>query len=234
VHSEEPELRELGHELAGEVALLEPVADLVEDVVSHELAHRVPNRPLLVVEERVERQVIERVERARFLRHGHDLSIVRSAASRPVRHRTGVSIRERRSRMFREPFPILHVSDVDRSVRFYCESFGFEIAFRWPEDGQLEFAFLKLGDTGIGIGGAEPPPLPDWPAGRDLGSFQLCIYAEDTDAAADRLRVLGVTQVAAPREMPWGEKLAFFEDPDGNLVHVTAVLDRDGDGSLES
>ena len=24
--------------------------------------------------------------------------------------------------------------------------------------------------------------------------------------------------------LPWGEQLAFFEDPEGNLIHVTAVL----------
>jgi catechol 2,3-dioxygenase-like lactoylglutathione lyase family enzyme len=136
--------------------------------------------------------------------------------------------------MFREPFPILHVSDVERSVALYIEAFGFELGFRWPEEGPLEFAFLKLGETGIGIGRAEPPPLPDWPAERDLGSFQLCIDADDASVAAERLRSLGMTQVTAPREMAWGEKLVFFEDPDGNLIHVTSVLDQGRDSVVES
>jgi lactoylglutathione lyase len=136
--------------------------------------------------------------------------------------------------MFREPFPILHVSDVERSVELYTEAFGFELGFRWPEEGTLEFAFLKLGETGIGIGRAVPPPLPDWPAGRDLGKSQLCIYADDTSVAAERLRSLGMTQVTAPREMPWGEKLAFFEDPDGHLLHVTSVLDPGDDDAVKS
>ena len=136
--------------------------------------------------------------------------------------------------MFREPFPILHVRDVDRSVALYAEAFGFEIGFRWPEAGPLDFAFLKLGETGIGIGRRDAPPVPDWPEGRDLGDFQLCIYTDDTDRAAERLVALGLRQVTAPRAMPWGEKLAFFEDPDGNLIHVTAVLDRAGAPDLES
>jgi catechol 2,3-dioxygenase-like lactoylglutathione lyase family enzyme len=136
--------------------------------------------------------------------------------------------------MFREPFPILHVSDVERSVALYIEAFGFEVGFRFPDEGPIEFAYLKLGDTGIGIGRAVAPPLPDWPAERDLGAFQLCIYADDTDAAAARLRSLGLRQVTEPREMPWGEKLAFFEDPDGNLIHVTAVLDRNDEPGLQS
>ena len=136
--------------------------------------------------------------------------------------------------MFREPFPILHVADVERSVAVYTEAFGFEVGFRWPEEGPIEFAFLRLGETGIGIGRAEPPSLPDWPAGRDLGSFQLCIYADDTSAEAARLRALGLNQVTEPREMPWGEKLAFFEDPDGNLIHIASVLDPGGAGPVES
>ena len=53
----------LREELAREVALLEPVADLVEHVVAHELPHRVPDRPLLVVEEGVDREEVERVDR---------------------------------------------------------------------------------------------------------------------------------------------------------------------------
>jgi len=136
--------------------------------------------------------------------------------------------------MFREPFPILHVRDVERSVALYTEAFGFELGFRFPDEGAIEFAFLELGETGIGIGRAVPPALPDWPAGRDLGAFQLCIYAEDTDAAAERLRSFGLTQITEARAMPWGEKLAFFEDPDGNLIHVTAVLDPGGAPDLES
>ena len=62
MHPEEAELRELLEDLAREDALLEPVADLVEDVVAHELAHGVADRALLVVEERVDREVVERVE----------------------------------------------------------------------------------------------------------------------------------------------------------------------------
>ena len=119
--------------------------------------------------------------------------------------------------MFREPFPILHVSDVARSVALYTEAFGFEVAFRWPDEGPIEFAYLRLGETGIGIGRAEPPQLPDWPAGRDVGSFQLCIYADDTSEAAERLRGLGLVQLTEPREMPWARSSRSSRIPTGTL-----------------
>jgi lactoylglutathione lyase len=131
--------------------------------------------------------------------------------------------------MFREPFPILHVEDVERSLRFYVENFGFEEEFRFPDEGPPEFVFLRMGETGIGIGGKGEPGVPDWPHGRPTGSFQLCIYAEDAGAAAQRLVAAGVPRLTEPREMPWGEKLAFFEDPDRNLIHVTSVVPEGGE-----
>jgi catechol 2,3-dioxygenase-like lactoylglutathione lyase family enzyme len=78
---------------------------------------------------------------------------------------------------------------------------------------------------GYWIASAAAPDLPDRPRDRPIGSFQLCIYTDDTDAAAERLVAQGVTQLTPPRVMGWGEKLAFFEDPDGNLIHITAVTE---------
>ena len=54
--------------LAREDALLEPVADLGHDLLADELPHGVANRLLLVVEERIDREEVERVERWRAAR----------------------------------------------------------------------------------------------------------------------------------------------------------------------
>ena len=63
VHAEETELRELLDHLAREDPLLEPVADLRQDLLADELPHRVADRLLLVVEQGVDREEVERVER---------------------------------------------------------------------------------------------------------------------------------------------------------------------------
>jgi lactoylglutathione lyase len=118
--------------------------------------------------------------------------------------------------MFREAFPILYVDDAARSATFYADNFDFEVAFRWPTDGELEFAFLRLEPLGIGVVKGERGVEPQ---------FELCLYCDDTDEAAARLRANGVRELQAPADQPWGERLAFFEDPDGNRIHVTARLD---------
>ena len=71
VHPEQAELRKLLRELAGHDPLLEPLADVRKDLLAHELADGVADRPLLVVEKRVDREEVERVERRRLRRGGH-------------------------------------------------------------------------------------------------------------------------------------------------------------------
>lgn len=116
---------------------------------------------------------------------------------------------------FREAFPILYVDDVERSVAFYESVLGFELGFRWPPEGELEFAFLRLEPLGIGIGRRHD---------RSSGDFELCVYAEDVDRAAGALRAGGAEEVEPPADRPWGERLTYFRDPDGHLLHVTMPL----------
>ncbi len=77
MHSEQAQLRELLEDLAREDPLLEPVADLVEHVVAHELPDGVANRTLLVVEEGVDPEVVERVEGGTLGRGRHAPDILR-------------------------------------------------------------------------------------------------------------------------------------------------------------
>ena len=119
---------------------------------------------------------------------------------------------------FREAFPIILVDDVGRAIEFYVSTFGFEVTFRWPLEGRTEFAFLRLEPLGIGIG-ARGAAEDD--RGRD---FALCLYTDDADAAAERLRAGGAEEVLPPTDQPWGERLTSFRDGDGHLIHVVARL----------
>ena len=115
---------------------------------------------------------------------------------------------------FREAFPILYVDDVEAAVELYRSTLGFEETFRHEEDGVVDFAFLALEPLGIGIG-----KRPEDDEGRD---FALWIYADDVDDAAARLRAAGATEVLAPVDRPWGERMCSFVDANGHLIHVGA------------
>ncbi len=62
VHPEQAEPRELRDQLGGKLALLEPLADVRLDLLRDELAHRVADRALLVGEEGVDREEVERID----------------------------------------------------------------------------------------------------------------------------------------------------------------------------
>lgn len=57
-------------------------------------------------------------------------------------------------------------------------------------------------------------------SGPPSARFGLWVYADDCDAAVERLRTAGVEIVEEPADQPWGERVARVLDPDGNLVIV--------------
>ncbi len=104
--------------------------------------------------------------------------------------------------------------DLDRSIRFYKEIFGFALKERIkPSSPEIEeIAFLTLGDTMLEllkIKNSTPPPK-----GPQIGFRMMAIEVDDMDLAIAYLRGKGV-------EVSWGpvtlgkSKRAEVKDPDG-------------------
>jgi lactoylglutathione lyase len=112
-------------------------------------------------------------------------------------------------------------------LRFYRDLFGFEVVYRWPpEGGELEFAFLRLAPLGIAVAARSAPEelLGRSPVTGSPPRFELCIYADDVDRAAEDLTRAGARLLVPPTDQPWGERLFYVEDPDGNPIQVTMRL----------
>lgn len=130
---------------------------------------------------------------------------------------------------FKSTFPILYTEDLSRSVAFYRELLGFAETYRFPAEGEPEFVALELDEGSIGL--ADISKTTEGIHGRPLRPasghrFELCVYADDVDAAIAKLRAAGVPVLAEPADQPWGERLAYVEDPAGNPVHITAPIER--------
>ena len=125
--------------------------------------------------------------------------------------------------MYREVFPILYVSEMERSLQFYCELLGFSVSYRWPAEGLSTFVFLKLPPLGLGLATAnETGGRVKLPAER--AQFELCVYVDDVDEAVKQLTAHGVVQLRAPESRPWGERNVYVADPDGYPIQITAAL----------
>jgi lactoylglutathione lyase len=136
--------------------------------------------------------------------------------------RTG-TIRCNAYRVASKIFPMLSCSDLTRSLAFYADLLGGVESYRFPDDGEPAFIALTLGESSeIGLGGIAAEPLHGRQQRPASGHrVELCVYVEDVDHVYARARADGFEAVAAPADMPWGERIAWLADPDGNLVMLT-------------
>jgi len=49
-------------------------------------------------------------------------------------------------------------------------------------------------------------------------------FVDDVDAVFEDARASGAPIVGEPKDEPWGERVAHLRDPDGNLVHLGAII----------
>lgn len=118
-------------------------------------------------------------------------------------------------------FPIVYVDDVPASVHFYRDLLGFQETYRFPDSDEPGYVALELEDGKLGLSSAEFPGIHGKPQRPVSGSpFELCVRVPDVDGFIDELRGAGVVVLAEPADQPWGERVAYVEDPDGNPVHV--------------
>jgi lactoylglutathione lyase len=120
-----------------------------------------------------------------------------------------------RTPMFTSMFPILVTADLNAALGFYRDLLGATVTYEFPgPDGVPGYVGLELGSSHLGIG--RDPEAAAEPSER----FSLWVYADDCDAAIERLRAARVTIVSEPADQPWGERVARVLDPDGNMVIV--------------
>lgn len=126
--------------------------------------------------------------------------------------------------MFRNPFPIIYVRDINTCVEFYCQVLGFEHVRQWPASPESpSYVFLKLGEIGLGLTlyeAAEEHVEKNILLNANK-QFELCLYTDNVDLACERLELQGAYMVVPPATKPWGQRVAYFEDPEGNVIHIT-------------
>ncbi len=123
-------------------------------------------------------------------------------------------------------FPVIFAEQAAVTARFY-ESLGFERHLQLPVEGEPGYIGLRRGSHELAVVSA------DWPQqnyGRTVGEgvrFEMFIYVESVDALVEQLR----SETAVLREaqdMPWGERVAYVADPDGNPVALAGTADVSG------
>ncbi|NUP45515.1 MAG: extradiol dioxygenase [Streptomyces sp.] len=111
--------------------------------------------------------------------------------------------------------PVIITAHHDVLLGFYTELFGAEEIFRVPEEGPAFYVGLRIGDTDLGLVARE-----DAGAGQ-APRILLSVGVDDVDAMLGRVTALGGSVTGGPNDMPWGQRVAHVEDPDGNPLNLT-------------
>ena len=112
--------------------------------------------------------------------------------------------------------PVLHVSSVEASLRFYVDQLGFTIPWQFEEQGRVFVA--QVDRTGCALILAE-----QWPekVGKGLMFISLNVEPETHEAAVaalDALRVELEGRGVPVKDGRWGYRLLVVEDLDGNQL----------------
>ncbi|WP_328876091.1 VOC family protein [Streptomyces sp. NBC_00287] len=85
-------------------------------------------------------------------------------------------------------------------------------------EGPAFYVGLRIGDTDLGLVAKTDPGSGAAP--RVL----LSIGVDDVDETLGRVAALGGSVRGGVNDMPWGQRVAHIQDPDGNPVHLTQPI----------
>jgi catechol 2,3-dioxygenase-like lactoylglutathione lyase family enzyme len=128
----------------------------------------------------------------------------------------------------------LCVSDLDRSLRFYCDGLGFEPVVEYQignefakalevdGDVKLTSKMITHGSFMIELLYYQSPRVGGTPSSSrgQLGITHISLYVDDVDAMVDRLVEHGGTHLPGTRQGNDEIDLVFVADPDGTRVEL--------------
>lgn len=120
--------------------------------------------------------------------------------------------------------PLLGVTDVSASLRFYVDGLGFRVTKTWEPDGQIRWCWLELGSAALMVQQRGDHGQPPEPVSQPLGlGVSLCLMCKDALTIYDRAKARGL----APREQFVGNRLwvTSFTDPDGYRLDFESPTD---------
>ena len=112
--------------------------------------------------------------------------------------------------------PVLHVRDVEASLRFYIDRLGFTSSWRYDEDGEARVAQVERQGCALIL-------ADQWPekVGKGLMFVSMNVEPDTREAqiaALDALRAEFEAKGVPVKEGSWGYRLLVVDDPDGNQI----------------
>lgn len=119
----------------------------------------------------------------------------------------------------------LAVKDLDKSIAFYRDTLG--LPLKSTEEG---FADFKIKGAEVALGTKE---MIEKTTGQKIviGGLRHLILGwdavEDVDKLYKDLKARGVRFLTKPKTQPWGQRVAYFTDPDGHIWEISSWIKKE-------
>ncbi|MFW6097004.1 MAG: VOC family protein [Chloroflexota bacterium] len=127
----------------------------------------------------------------------------------------------------------LLTGDVPAMRAFYEDVIGFRV--KTDMDQYVEFESdgvrFSICDRQVMREATEHADYQSATAGQRLELAFPCATPEEVDVAYRRIVAAGAEPVKPPADMPWGQRTAFFADPEGNIHELFADLPNPENGT---
>jgi lactoylglutathione lyase len=131
----------------------------------------------------------------------------------------------------KEVVPFLHVSSMERSVRYYMDGLGFTMKYKWVVDGKLRWCWLALGGAALMLQEFPKEGHDSWsPTGKVGEGVSLYFICEDALAIYREVGSRGIE--ASEPQVGNAMWVTGLTDPDGYRLHFESATDTPEDTKL--
>jgi lactoylglutathione lyase len=125
---------------------------------------------------------------------------------------------------------VLSVRDLEKCFAFYRDKLGLEVKNK--EDDFAYLVFDSKGGPGVALVSIESAAkmiseAQIRPKENTIHRNYFAVFLEDVDKEYEDLKAKGVHFVKPPTTHPWGQRIAYFEDPEGNLWEISHFLKKE-------
>ena len=122
-------------------------------------------------------------------------------------------------------YTILYVKDVERTVAFYESAFGLKRKFVHESGyGEMDTGETKLAFAGVELARSNGVSFVEANREGPAPAVEVAFVTDNVDAAFAGAVKAGAIPVAAPKQKPWGQLVAYVRDLNGFLVEICSPM----------
>jgi len=114
--------------------------------------------------------------------------------------------------------PMIYVSDIEASIKFYSEILNFKVVEYYPDDKNPRWVAIQIGDQRFAMGNTFKNINHKYhPNGINGSGVHFYIIVENIEEVYQKLKS-SVSIIDKLEKKPWGNTEFAIKDPDGYLI----------------